>query len=413
MRRLKVHWIAVRVLSRCRSESISFRIDPKRVSSIVGIWPRSHIVRWMEDALACRTPDMGYHVERCPHGCCAQVRCHSCRNRSCPLCSEFGIQTSIEKLRAKMLACAYHHAVFTMPRELYTLARFSPDVVYNLMFKVAAQVLQDFALDPQWLGGRPGITIVLHTWNRRGLFHPHLHVLITAGGLSEEGKWVLPVDDGLFPANKVARMWRGKLLTELRNALRKGKLKLPPSSDEHAMDRLIGSMHRRKWNVRIMERYESVDEALAYVVRYAKGSPIKDSRLLAYDGNNVTIDVRSAEDARYEVDLDEGNTITISDVELVRRLAIHVPRKGKHTQRSYGLYAGTHSKTKLLQAREALNMPPQEKPKKVSFDEYLKCPECGARLLKAEEFPSRLIEARTGKLRAPRATGPPDVLRAV
>src|SRR5213080_839039 len=138
----------------------------------------------LRDIAACRTPFFGGHVYQCDH--CQQnvFAFHSCGNRSCPKCHKNQTERWLEKQRGHLLPCSYFLVTVTLPAELRPLARAHPKKIYSLLMKAAADALQKLAADPQYLGGRLGILAVLHTWTRAMLFHPHVHMLVTAGGLT-------------------------------------------------------------------------------------------------------------------------------------------------------------------------------------------------------------------------------------
>src|SRR5438034_2244364 len=147
----------------------------------------------LRDIAACRTPFFGGHVYQCDH--CQQnvFAFHSCGNRSCPKCHQNQTERWLEKQRGHLLPCSYFLVTFTLPAELRPLARSHPKKIYSLLMKAAADALQKLAKDPRYLGARIGALSVLHTWTRAMLFHPHVHMLVTAGGLSSDhSSWIEP-----------------------------------------------------------------------------------------------------------------------------------------------------------------------------------------------------------------------------
>src|SRR5262249_52586109 len=148
--------------------------------------------RALRDIAACRTPFFGGHVYQCDH--CAQkvFSYHSCRNRSCPKCHHSQTDRWLQRQRARLLPCPYFLLTFTLPAELRILARSHPQKIYGLLMRAAAKALQTLLRDPRFLGARIGVLAVLHTWTRAMLFHPHVHMLVTAGGLTSENSWILP-----------------------------------------------------------------------------------------------------------------------------------------------------------------------------------------------------------------------------
>ena len=142
--------------------------------------------RVLRDLAACRTAYFGGHVAQCDH-CAQQVSVyHSCGNRHCPKCHRDQTERWLEQQRARLLPCPYYLLTFTLPSELRALARAHQKIVYGLLMRCAAAAIQTLARDPRYLGACIGCLGVLHTWTRAMLYHPHVHLLVTAGGLSAE-----------------------------------------------------------------------------------------------------------------------------------------------------------------------------------------------------------------------------------
>src|SRR5438552_9244633 len=176
--------------------------------------------RALRDISACRTPLLGGHVYQCGH-CQEKVfSYHSCRNRSCPKCHQAQTERWIEKQRGRLPACSYFLVTFTLPAELRPLARSHPKKINSLLMKAAADALQKLAADPRYLGARVGTLAVLHTWTRAMLFHPHVHMLVTAGGLSSDhSSWIEPKHrQFLVPVEALSVIFRAKICAGLKKA---------------------------------------------------------------------------------------------------------------------------------------------------------------------------------------------------
>src|SRR5713101_4360090 len=173
--------------------------------------------RALRDLEACRTPALGGHVHQCDH-CGRQVYAfHSCRNRHCPKCHRDQTERWLTAQRARLLPCAYYLLTFTLPDALRSLARSQQKTVYGLLMKSAAAALLTLARDPRYVGGRLGCLAVLHTWTRDLRYHPHVHLLVTAGGLSADGTaWVAPkYENYLVPVRAVSPIFRAKICAAL------------------------------------------------------------------------------------------------------------------------------------------------------------------------------------------------------
>ena len=176
--------------------------------------------RALRDLEACRTPALGGHVHQCDH-CGRQVYAyHSCRNRHCPKCHRDQTDRWLTAQRARLLPCAYYLLTFTLPDALRPVARSHQKTMYGLLMKSAAAALLTLTRDPRYVGGRLGCLAVLHTWTRALLYHPHVHLLVTAGGLSADGTaWVAPkYENYLVPVHALSQVFRAKICAALNHA---------------------------------------------------------------------------------------------------------------------------------------------------------------------------------------------------
>ena len=179
---------------------------------------------------ACRTAALGGHVDSCDACGTVQVSYNSCRDRHCPKCQTTRQVAWLESRLARLLPVAYFHVVFTLPEQLQPLALKNRRVMYDLLFRAASETLLELAADPRRLGGQIGFTAVLHTWGQNLLFHPHLHGVVTGGGLSPDGqRWVAGREDYFLPVRVLGQLFRGKFLAGLKAAYLAGNLILAGS----------------------------------------------------------------------------------------------------------------------------------------------------------------------------------------
>jgi hypothetical protein len=248
--------------------------------------------------------------------------------------------------------------------------------------------------DPKWLGARPGILAALHTWNRTLAFHAHVHCLVSGGGLTVDGQWGAIRTSYLLPVAVVRSLFRGKVLGALEELGLSGQLVVPPRLDEDGVRRVLVEAARQRWNIRIAERYRHGRGVVKYLARYVRGGPIKDHRLVNFEGEQVTF--------RYgnhrEVD-ERGKPrqaeLTLSVAEFLRRWSEHVPLPGVHTVRAWGLYASTQRK-RLEQCREQLperDTPgtplreAEEQPDRDHDHPWEECPVCHQRMVVTQVLP--------------------------
>jgi Putative transposase/Transposase zinc-binding domain len=230
--------------------------------------------RALRDIAACRTPFFGGHVYQCDH--CRQkvFSYHSCRNRSCPKCHQNQTERWLKQQRDRLLSCPYFLLTFTLPTELRPLARSHPKKIYGLLMRAAADALQSLVRDPRFVGARVGALAVLHTWTRAMLFHPHVHMLVTAGGLSADGSsWVNSKNPRfLVPVRALSVIFRAKFCAALKKA---GLLQDAPTA-----------VWQKKWVVHSQHAGRG-DKVLQYLARYVFRIAIANSRIESVEDGNV------------------------------------------------------------------------------------------------------------------------------
>jgi hypothetical protein len=292
----------------------------------------------------CRTAALGGHVDLCT--ACGHERpsYNSCRNRHCPKCQALSQHKWLEARKRRILPTHHFHVVFTLPAQLRALARENPVVVYDLMFRAAADTLLELGWDPERLGGRLGITAVLHTWSRSLAFHPHVHCIVTGGGLSIDGeRWVASKVGYLFPVKVLAKLFRGKMLDGLRRLYDNRELRLQGQLGDPACFRaLIDEMYRTAWVVYAKPPFGDATKVYAYLGRYTHRVGLSNGRLRSIDDNGVCFATKL------------GKTTTLDPMEFCRRFLQHVLPHGFQKIRHYGLLSSAHAKTTLEVARRLL-----------------------------------------------------------
>jgi hypothetical protein len=345
----------------------------------------------------CRTAALGGHVVRCPHGHLERVVYNSCRHRSCPQCSALPRQSWLENWKARLLDCPHYHVVFTTPHELIPLWRYNKSLFAAALFAAASQALLELLGDAKYLGGRVGLLAALHTWSQTLAAHVHLHVLVTAAGLTDDGRWQPAKKSCLLPRKVLMMVFRGKLRAELWQALQQGQLALPPDTNEAAVRSLLNRLGRVVWNVKILDRYDQGAGVATYLAHYLRGGPMGNRRLKSVRAGRVHFSYRvSSSEA---VDRGRRETMSLEVDEFLARLLEHVPPSGLHTVRGYGLYAGGQ-RERLDVARKLLDQPPlavarsmvstpgwQEFCAKLGNRQAGHCPACQARLVVGSHLP--------------------------
>jgi hypothetical protein len=351
--------------------------------------------RALADIAECRTEALGGHLWRCS-SCSAEVfSYHGCRNRSCPKCHTDQTRQWLEARTAELLPVPYFHVVVTIPEDLRDTMRRHQQDGYGLLMGAAATAIIELARDPRYVGGTVGVMAVLHTWTQRLDYHPHVHCLVTGGGVAEDGDHWLPTERPKFlvPVKALGKLVRGKVRAALAG-------KLPGIA-------IPAEVWRQPWVVHCTLWAEGERGVLDYLARYVFRSAITNSRIIAIDEQTVTFRYKKRDDGAGG----QSRTCTLSGTEFLRRFCQHVLPKGFHKVRYYGLWhpskrdlAGRVRQMLLLERRDPLPAEPiavllvnagdsQPKPPRL-------CPHCGkpdlvlvGRLTPTRYHPSRRHDA--------------------
>jgi len=370
------------------------------------LWRQSHHghislgqLKVMSAIERCRSAALGGHVLLCPACDHQQIAYNSCRNRHCPKCQASAAHRWLEARQTDLLPVDYYHLVFTLPGPISDLALQNKSVIYNLLFQAAAQTLQVIAKDPKHLGAKIGVTLVLHTWGSAMTHHPHVHGVVTGGGLSMDGKQWVACKQGFFLHVRVlSRLYRRLFLEKLTQAYQSGKLQffaeqLAIKEEKHFMD-WIKSLRQIEWVVYAKRPFAGPAAVLAYLSRYTHRIAIANSRLLSMDEKGITFkwkDYRLKGAKRYK-------PMTLTADEFIRRFLIHVLPSGFHRIRHYGLIANANRQDNLICARKLLWVKAAELPlheettdkhqsEEQKQDASYVCPDCGAPMIIIETFP--------------------------
>jgi hypothetical protein len=339
---------------------------------------------------SCRTAALGGHVARCEDCAYTTIAYNSCRNRHCPKCQGAAAKRWLAEREAELLPVPYFHVVFTLPAAVADIAYQNKAVIYDLLFKAAAETLITIAADPKHLGARVGITAVLHTWGSALTHHPHVHMIVPGGGISLDGSRWLSCRPGFFlPVRVLSRLFRRLFLKALTAAHAAGRLSFfgdhAHLGDAQAFASFLTPLHKTEWVVYSKRPFGGPEAVLAYLSRYTHRVAIANSRLIAFDEQGVTFKWK---DYRIEGP-DRYKRMTLATHEFIRRFLIHVLPRGFHRIRHYGLLAKTSGADSIARARELLAAPkPQNEPNKPTDTDPNEptCPCCGGRMIVIETF---------------------------
>jgi len=261
----------------------------------------------------------------------------------------------MEAREAELLPVPYFHVVFTLPAHIADIAYQNKRVVYGLLFKASAEAMQTIAADPKHLGAKIAITSVLHTWGSAMTHHPHVHMIVPGGGLSQDSeRWIACRRGFLLPVRALSKLFRRLMLEKLAAAHAAGQLNFYGTyahlADAKAFKRFLRPVRRRKWFVYAKRPFAGPKAVLSYLSRYTHRVAISNHRLIKANADAVTFKVKD-----YRRDgPDRYTTMTLSPGEFIRRLMIHVLPKGLHRIRRYGLFASGTKADNLARMRELL-----------------------------------------------------------
>jgi hypothetical protein len=365
-------------------------------------------LRVMSAIEQCRSAALGGHVLRCGRCSAIEIAYNSCRNRHCPKCQGAAARQWLADREAELLPVEYYHVVFTLPAPIAELAYQNKAVLYDLLFKAAAETLTTIAADPKHLGARIGLTAVLHTWGSALTHHPHVHCIVPGGGLSPDGQRWMACRRGFFlPVRVLSRLFRRRFLEMLAATHRAGQLhclgQLTALANAAAFAEWLRPIRSVEWVVYAKRPFAGPEAVLAYLSRYTHRVAIANSRLIACDERGVTFrwkDYRIHGPERYK-------TMTLATDEFIRRFLLHVLPGGFHRIRHYGLFANPVRDENVTRAREFLAaQSDQRAPSDATTDAtadtsrtpYV-CSSCGAPMIVIETF------ERGQHPRAPPASG--------
>jgi hypothetical protein len=343
-------------------------------------------LRAMRAIEICRTAVLGGHVDECDH--CGQLRIsyNSCRNRHCPKCQCLDKERWLEARKTDLLPTRHFHVVFTLPEPLRPLALRNQDVIYSTLFRAASQTLTEVTQDSKHLGAEVGFMAVLHTWTQTLMDHPHLHCIVTGGGLSLDGKrWIRCKRKFFIPVKVLSRVFRGKFLAYLKELTEKDKLFFPghvaPLKEHNAFNALLCSLYAQEWVVYCKPPLHNVEEAIDYLGRYTHRVAISNNRLVKLEGNRVTFRYRDRSDN------DIIKLMTLETSEFIRRFLLHILPDGFVKIRHYGILSSRNRKKKLTRCMALLGVHPRHQEKhrrpwqdlleRITGEDPSICPYCG------------------------------------
>lgn len=330
----------------------------------------------------CHTSALGYHTFQCQDKECnhVHVQYHSCRNRHCPQCGSSKAQQWMQERLGELLPVPYFHVVFTLPRELKLLAYANRKFFYKLLFDASAHTLLTLSREQRLLGAIPSITSVLHTWGQRLDFHPHIHCIVSGGGIDESNNWQKlkkGKGDYLFPYKVMERIFKGYFLEKLKHALRAKALLVPNRVDVPV---LMRSLQQKTWIIHAKKPFGNAGQVVEYLGRYTQKVAISNHRILEIDQQNrVTFSYKDYADGG------KRKTMTVEGSEFIRRFAQHILPPKFVRIRHYGILGNNKRRQRIAAILAQMDLPPHPEPVKLPTEVKIltqtgqnpnRCPKC-------------------------------------
>lgn len=351
---------------------------------------------------SCRTAVLGGHIRECGCGY-SEISYNSCRNRHCPKCQGLERVRWQEARAADLLPVPYFHLVFTIPDHLHDVFLACPRVTYGLLFTAVAATVKEVAARPKNLGAEIGLTAVLHTWTQTLRYHPHVHSIVPGGGLDPSRRhWVTARENFFLAVRILSTVFRGKLLAAIEGAVACGEISSSIVQSAN-VERALRQAARKKWVVYSKRPFAGPKQVLAYLGRYTHRIAISNERIVALDGDEVSISYKDRANG------DQRKLMKLPAEAFLRRFLLHVLPKALVRIRHYGFLANSVRRKRVALCRELLNMREDDVAQtpsetweqllqRVTGKDVTRCPRCGDRLgetrrIVPTEFPLRPREA--------------------
>lgn len=289
--------------------------------------PHLNTLKVLDALERCRSADLGGHIDGCSSCGHLRISYNSCRNRHCPKCQNTHRERWIEGRQRDLLPVPYFHVVFTLPAELNPYCLQYPKALYDILFLASKQTIEAFAADPRHLGAHMGMISVLHTWGQNLSLHPHVHMIVPGGGVTEAGYWKSVKSKGqyLFPVKAMSQVYKHKFMEGFRQFL---------NTEGRPLDNsLRQSLYQKPWVVYAKQPFAGPKQVIEYLGRYSHKIAISNHRILTVENGRVTF--------RYK-DYAKGGAqkcMTLDAVEFIRRFSLHILPKGFRKIRHYGILA--------------------------------------------------------------------------
>lgn len=319
------------------------KIDPHRLNK------KQNTV--LNDILTCRTKQRGYHSDECENCHDISIFYNSCKNLCCPQCQAVNKEVWAMKQEFYRLNIPYFHVVFTIPSELNSLCLLRPELMYGILFDSVSETLKQLSEDEKYLGAQIGFTAVLHTWGSNLSLHPHLHCIVSGGGINTNGKWIHSSKKFFLPVKVLSSLFKGKFMSKLKKSFHPEWLDNPEEYQQ-----LIKQCYSKNWIVYTKKPLKNPSSVIRYLSRYTHRIAISNARIIKHENHEVTFHYKDYKDNS------KIKQMTLSEEEFFRRFMLHVPPARFMRIRHYGFLSNSHKTTRFEKLRTLTNTPiPKDK----------------------------------------------------
>ena len=322
----------------------------------------------------CKTKELGIHTITCSECGDTTIGYNSCRNRHCPMCQSYAREKWIENESKYLLDCPYFHIITTVPADLNEIAMYNQKDFYKILDKATSESILELAKDPKWLGAKIGITSILHTWGQTMEFHPHIHNIVTGGGISNN-EWKTTKENYMFKVQVLSTLFKKKFLSMLKKLNLRLPKHLEKLKDVKELNNFLRPLYNKDWVTYIEPPKGSPENVIEYIGRYAFRVAISNYRIKNIDDNNVTFEYKDYKDNS------KIKLMTITGVEFIRRFLLHILPKYFTKIKHYGILAN-RNKTAIINLCRILigqkifsNFLTNKESKRTLIE--LKCEKCG------------------------------------
>ncbi len=342
----------------------------------------------------CRTSALGGHIEHCDRCSHKRHAYNSCRNRHCPKCQFIKKEQWVDKLAGNLPPVKHFHVVFTIPHILNKLFYLNQAKTYGVFFKAASKALTQVAANPQFLGAQIGAVAILHTWGQNLSYHPHIHAIVPAGGLSDDLMEWIPTGKKFFlPVKVLSGVFRGIFCRLLQESILKGDIVLP--DDTPCFEKLKQECYSKKWVVYCEKPFKSANNLINYLGNYTHRIALSNNRIVSHEQNKVVFYAKDYAKAGIK------KRISLDAHEFIRRFMQHVLPSGFYKIRYWGFMAMCNMASKLKQCYDLIpkasylplleGLSALEVWRELTGIDPLYCPKCKKGKMKASKGISRAM----------------------